>query len=282
MNSAEDSLRSVNLSEYLRTSFLGRKMIYFDTLDSTNAEARKKAHDEPQGTVIISEQQTAGRGRFGRDWLSPKGLGIWMSLILKPDLPPEEIPQLTLIAAAAVCLAVEEAGIDFPGKGLTIKWPNDIFLNGKKTGGILTEMQMGDNRIPNVVVGIGLNVNLRETDFPDSLLETATSFRIATGACQSRPKIAVGILNAYESLYLEYLKNGHLGQTLAICRERSEVIGKEVVLEGRDALSQQGYRQLARVLDLGPKGELIAELENGEIISVFSGEVSLKINADTQ
>lgn len=273
MNSTADSLSSEALSTYLRTSFLGRKIIYFDTLDSTNTEARRRAHDERQGTVVISEQQNAGRGRLDREWLSPKGLGIWMSVILKPELPPEEIPQLTLIGAAAVYLAVEEAGIVFPGKGITIKWPNDIFINSKKAGGILTEMQMRENRIPDVIVGIGLNVNLSDADFPETLVNKATSLRIETGECQSRPRLAAEILNAYEPLYLEYLKSGQLGRTLAICRKHSEVIGKEVILEG-----MRGSRQLARVLDLGPKGELIAELENGEILSVFSGEVSLRID----
>lgn len=274
MNSADDSgsLRQENISGYLRTAFLGRKIIYFESLDSTNTEARRQAPHEEQGTVIISEQQTAGRGRLGREWVSPKGVGIWMSLILKPELTTEKIPQLTLIGAAAVYLAIEEAGIRLPGKGLTIKWPNDVFLNGKKAGGILTEMQLRDHRPPEVIVGIGLNVNSREADFPDTLRNTATSFQIETGAAQNRQKITAEILNAYESLYLDYLHSGELGRTLTICRERSEVIGKAVMLERNQS------RQPARILDLGAQGELIAELEDGTIQSVISGEVSLRFN----
>ncbi|NBJ14300.1 MAG: biotin--[acetyl-CoA-carboxylase] ligase [Dehalobacter sp. 4CP] len=269
-----ESLSPEKITRYLRTTFLGRKILCFDVLGSTNCEAARRALAEEEGTVIISEQQTTGRGRFGRKWQSPGGKGIWMSIILKPQLPPDVIPQLTLAGAAAVCLAVDEAAISFPGRGITIKWPNDLFLNGKKAGGILTEMSVSSRRTPVVVIGIGLNVNLAETDFPDELKSTATSLRLETGREHDRTRLTAGILNGFEPLYLEYLSTVDLGRTLTICRERSEVIGRKVVLENRE-----GPVQTAEVIDLGPKGELVVRLaQTGEIKAIISGEISVVLH----
>ncbi|NLI92288.1 MAG: biotin--[acetyl-CoA-carboxylase] ligase [Peptococcaceae bacterium] len=247
------------------------KIHCLDTIDSTNNECRRRAA-ENEGTVILSEEQTAGRGRQGRAWNSPKGKGVWMSLLLKPDLPTETIPQLTLVGAAAVCKAMEKEEGYFPDK-IKIKWPNDIFIREKKAGGILTEMQISAGRIESVIQGIGLNVNLAAEDFPDELKALATSFLIETGKVYERERIIADILNHFEILYEKFLVGGELGEALHICRQNSAVIGRQV------RLMNNGTETEAEVLDLGPRGELIVKLGNGRITSVISGEISLRIQS---
>src|SRR5690606_22693461 len=135
LSSLPDLLTYEEIKEYLNTDFIGRSVYYFDSIDSTNKKAKEIAIDESEGAVLIAEEQTQGKGRMGRSWVSPKSKGIWMSIILKPDLEPMKVPKLTLIGAAAVHKALDNMGIK-----TQIKWPNDILINGKKICGILTEM----------------------------------------------------------------------------------------------------------------------------------------------
>lgn len=253
----------------LQTQTAGRKIYCLETIDSTNSECRRRSA-EKEGLVILSEQQTAGRGRLGRTWISPAGKGIWMSLLLKPDLPPEVIPRVTLIGAAAVCLALEKETGN-PGGSFQIKWPNDILSGGKKAGGILTEMQVSAGRVHSVVMGIGLNVNLSGEDFPDELKFQATSLLLETGQVWDREKLIAAILNEFEKLYTAFLVQGELGRALTICRQRSAVIGRRV------NLTDGNTEKEAEVLDLGPEGQLLVRLANGEVFSVCSGEISLRI-----
>ncbi|HHV63562.1 MAG TPA: biotin--[acetyl-CoA-carboxylase] ligase [Peptococcaceae bacterium] len=262
------------IARLTRTEFIGKKIIIHQNIDSTNCEAKRQASHLEEGTVIISEVQTAGRGRLGREWASPAGKGIWQTIVLKPNLSPPKVPQLTLVAAAAVYLAVEKVDPNL-GKILKIKWPNDIYLREKKAGGILTEMQVSADQVRWVVVGIGLNVNLTENDFPEDLRGKATSFLLETGRSYDRNIITAEIFNAFEPLYLEFLETGELGTSLEICRQHSAVIGRKVIL------SHGGSEKEAQVLDLGPQGELIIRLIEGDITSVVSGEVSLKVSDHT-
>jgi len=257
------------ITEKLQTKVIGHTLYYLDTIDSTNSECRRRSASENEGMVILSEQQTAGKGRMGRIWVSPEGKGIWMSLLLKPTLPSDMIPQLTLIGAAALCLAVEKIETNLKNK-VTIKWPNDIVIQGKKVGGILTEMQMSGGKVESVVLGIGLNVNLLSTDFPEPLTSLATSLFLETGKTIQREALVAEILNSFEKLYVQFLEEGNLGKSLAICRQRSSVIGKTV------QLLEKGVENQAEVLDLGPRGELIVKWDNGEITPIVSGEVSLR------
>jgi len=261
------------INNYLMTKWLGQKIIFLDTIDSTNTECKKRSLTENQGTVILSEEQTAGRGRLGREWISPKGKGIWMSLLLKPDLPPDKIPQTTLVAAASVCTALEAELAELKEFSLQVevKWPNDILLAGRKAGGILTEMQVSGENVQSVIVGIGLDVNLSEEDFPPMLRDQATSLFLATGRVWERERLIAGVLNSFESLYDKFIQAGELGEALTICRLKSAVIGRHVVL------ANNGTEQRAEVLDLGPQGELLVRLENGMVSSVVSGEISLKL-----
>lgn len=258
------------IEKTIGTGRIGKKIIYFDTIDSTNNEGKRAAPCEPEGTVILCERQTAGRGRLGREWISPEGKGIWMSILLKPNLPTPRVPQLTIVAAAAICLALERIDPLLQGK-LQVKWPNDILLGQGKISGILTEMQISGDKVQSVVVGIGLNVNLKEADFSEELKMKATSLFRETGRTYDREILIGGILNSFESLYKNFLQKENLGESLAICRNRSAVIGKQVFL------LDKGVQQEAEVLELGPQGELIVKLAGGDITSIVSGEVSLRV-----
>ena len=151
--------------------------MHFDTIDSTNTKAKELARlGESEGTVIISEEQTLGRGRLGRKWISPKHKGIWMSLILRPEINPAYVSRITLIGAAAVNRAIGEMGIS-----TYIKWPNDIILGNKKICGILTEMSGELDKINYIVMGIGVNVNTNVQNFPEEINHIATSIRAQYG-----------------------------------------------------------------------------------------------------
>ena len=170
-------------------------MHHFETLDSTNDLAKElAAQGAPEGTVVVAETQTGGRGRLGREWNSPPGVGLYVSLVLRPMLPPMELPQITLTTAVAVVRAVRRVTGVAPG----IKWPNDLLLNGKKLGGILTEMETESDRIRHVVVGLGLNVN--NPAFPPELAATATSLALATGRAFSRVQLLQAWLEEFEEL----------------------------------------------------------------------------------
>lgn len=260
-------LKPDDINQHSRTAVLGRKIICLPTVDSTNNECRRRAFYEDEGTIIFSEEQTCGKGRQGRGWSSPRNKGIWMSLLLKPDIPGQKVPQITQIGAAALCLALEEKGI----YRARIKWPNDILLDGKKVSGILTEMQAKGTRAEYLILGIGLNVNLAGSDFPPELRGEATSLYLASGRLWDRAELAAGIINAFEPLYLNYVRDQDLNHTLEICRQRSAVIGKSVLL------IKGGVSKPAQVLDLGSQGELIVQMADGKEKRIISGEISLRI-----
>lgn len=263
-------LSAERLVSHLRTMTIGRRLICLDSVDSTNSEIKRCGQGDREGTVVFSEEQTAGKGRQGQVWLSPKGKGLWMSVLLKPHLPIEKIPQLNLVAAAAIALSLDNIDSCLDKKVL-VKWPNDLFLNGKKICGILTETHLRENAARLLILGIGLNVNLEEADFPPELKGIATSLMLETGHEYNREIVAAAILNQFEELYLQYTEKGSLERTLDICRERSAVIGKDVIL------SHQGRQKQAHVLDIGPGGELIVRLDDGRELAIVSGEISLKL-----
>ena len=171
-----DILTLEEVEEYLTTDFIGRNIYYFDSLSSTNIKAKEIATKSKEGTIVIAEEQTKGKGRLGRSWLSPKGKGIWMSIILKPKVAPIKVAKITLIGAAAVNQGLKDIGIKS-----YIKWPNDIVIDGKKVCGILTEMSCELNMINYCIMGIGINVNLDKEDFSKDLIDTATSLKSIAG-----------------------------------------------------------------------------------------------------
>jgi BirA family transcriptional regulator, biotin operon repressor / biotin---[acetyl-CoA-carboxylase] ligase len=264
--SAPDLLTYEEIEPYLNTSFIGRSIVHFDSIDSTNSKAKQLADSaEADGTIIISEEQTNGRGRLGRSWVSPKYKGIWMSIILKPDLNPMEAVKLTQIAAASLVLASGELGVK-----TFVKWPNDIVMNHKKVCGILTEMSAELTRINYVIVGIGINVNIDEADFPEDIKPIATSLKVETKASVNRKELVGKILSNFENLYLKFIKENDIETSLHICRQNSALLGREIMIVKRDGNVE------AKALDIDAEGRLLVQYADGSEEYVISGEVSIR------
>jgi len=262
-----ESLDQVTLREAIKTKVMGKNLEVHQTIDSTNNRARDLALEgADEGTLVISETQSMGRGRLGRDWISPKGKGIWMSLILKPDLPPDQAPRITAIVAVALRKALNKA----TGLDVGIKWPNDIIINAKKVCGILTEIQADIDRIHYLVVGIGINVNMLADDFPPEIASTATSLRIAMNAWLDRRWIIALVMEEIEDIYLKYTKNKDFRRLLDQYREYSVTLNKSVRVIGRD-MNFEGF-----ALDFDTDGSLLVKREDGSITKVLSGDVSVR------
>jgi BirA family transcriptional regulator, biotin operon repressor / biotin---[acetyl-CoA-carboxylase] ligase len=264
--SSPDILTNSEIKNYLTTKYIGNNIHYFKTIGSTNVKAKELALEGAfEGTVIISEEQTLGRGRLGRKWISPKYKGIWMSIILRPDINPMYASKVTHIGAAAVSKAAEKMGVK-----TLIKWPNDIIINNKKVCGILTEMSGEMDKINYIVMGIGINVNISEDEFDDEISEIATSFKVETKKEFVRKELTAKILNNFEELYNEFIEQGTINKTLKICRENSILLGKEArIIKNNKELK-------VKVLELNDEGELIVQYEDGKIEKVLSGEVSMR------
>jgi len=257
-----DKLLPEEILQGLKTrSFMG-PVHHFETLASTNDLAKElAARGAPEGTVVVAETQTGGRGRLGREWNSPPGVGLYISLVLRPMLPPVELPQITLTTAVAVVRAVRRVAGVAPG----IKWPNDLLLNGKKLGGILTEMETESDRIRHVVVGLGLNVN--NPGFPVELVATATSLTLAAGGAFSRVNLLKAWLEEFEELYGRFLNQGF--------PEILEEWKRFTVTLGRMVTVRQGPREISGLaLDVAPDGALLLRTAAGEIVRVTSGEIT--------
>ena len=264
--SSPDILTFEEIKNFLTTKYIGENIIYYDSISSTNSKAKELAEtNEQHGTVIISEEQTLGRGRLGRNWVSPKYKGIWMSIILRPNIITQNISQITLVGAAAVQRAIMKIGIK-----TSIKWPNDIVFNSKKVCGILTEMSGEIDHINYLVMGIGVNVNLEQEDIPIDLKEIATSLKLATGKHIDRKLLLATILNEFEDLYIDFVLNGNIKETIDICRKNSILIGREIQLVNR------GKVKIAKAIDISDKGELVIENDQGVIEHIVSGEVSIR------
>lgn len=261
-----DILNYEEISEYLDTKYIGREIYYFDSINSTNIKAKELAYSsESEGTVVIAEEQTNGRGRLGRKWSSPNKKGIWMSIVLKPQIEPQEAAKITQVAAAAVWKAINQIGVK-----TQIKWPNDIVINGKKVCGILTEMSGELNRLNYLVVGIGINANTTISDFPEEINDIATSLRIEIGKEIKRKELIALILNYFEELYNDLKNNGNIYGSIKVCKENSALIGKDV------RLTLRGEEKEVRAIDINEEGELIVQDSEGNISKVISGEVSVR------
>lgn len=252
-----DMLVPEHITNRLTTDFTARSIKFTKTCDSTNEEA-KRSSSMPDGTLFISEVQTGGKGRLGRSWNSQRGTGIWMSLLLKPEVPPQEIPQITLIAGIAVCRAV--------GNGAKIKWPNDIVIGSRKICGILTEMSAEMERVNYVICGMGINVNTPA--FPDELADKATSLLIETGIPHEREPIAAAVMNEFEPLYKQFLEKG-FASVLDEYRSACITLGREIRVICRNKTIT------GTAVDVTADGGLVVDTETGRI-TVTSGEVSVR------
>lgn len=249
----------------LQTDFIGRNIHYIESVDSTQKIAHQLANENvSEGTVVIAEEQVSGKGRMDRKWHSPKYTGIWMSLILRPNIPLPKAPQLTLLTAVSVAQAIEELTDLHP----EIKWPNDILLHGKKITGILTELQAEADRINSVIVGIGINVNQQLEDFPSELHSIATSLSIEKGEKVSRAALIRAIFKQFEKFYLLYLDEGFSPIKL-LWESYAVSIGK--VLRARTLTTViEG-----KALGITDDGVLQIQDVNGKIHHVYSADIEL-------
>lgn len=257
-----DKLLPEEILQGLQARYLTGPVHHFETLASTNDLAKDLgARGAPEGTVVVAETQTHGRGRLGREWDSPPGVGLYVSVLLRPQLPPEELPQITLTTAVAVVRAVRRVTGLAPG----IKWPNDLLLDGKKLGGILTEMESESDVIRHLVVGLGLNVN--NPEFPPDLAATATSLALAAGRSFSRVRLLQAWLEEFEALYDRFLRR-EFPDILEEWKRHTVTLGKRVTV-------RQGPREIrGEALDVAPDGALLLRQDRGEIVRVTSGEIT--------
>ena len=243
-----EQLTENQIQYQLKAKQFGKKVIHLDTVDSTQKTAYEEmVNRAEEGTVVIAEEQTASRGRMLRPWHSAYGKGIWMSIIVRPMLPPNKTPQFTLIMAIAVAKAIEEV----TQLDVEIKWPNDLLINGKKCTGILTEMFAEANVVTALIIGVGINVNQESTEFPSELADKATSLKIQTNQEQSRIEIVQNILYYFEKYYALYMDKGF--QPLKILWESyAKTIGKEIIAKTPHAeikgtalcISEEGFLQV--------------------------------------
>ena len=248
------------LERMLDTKIIGKKILFFEEVDSTNNKAKQIALEEKEGAVVISEMQTSGRGRRGREWQSPKG-GIYISFILKPNFSPERAPQLTLVSSLALVETLNAMDSNLNAK---IKWPNDVLISGKKISGILTELSADMEKINYIVVGVGVNINTDTNNLP----ETATSLKLEMKEEVSVKLFLKSFLEHYDSVYREYLDGG-INQIIERWKNNSDTLGKNVKIIGIN----ETYEGLAK--DIDENGALILKTKEKEI-KIYSGDVSLR------
>lgn len=261
-----DILSKEEIESQMETKWAGRIAAYFDEVDSTNTKAKFLAEEGAvHGTLVVAEQQNAGKGRRGRSWNSQKGSGIWMTLILKPDILPQSASMITLIAALAIAKSVKKQyALD-----AKIKWPNDIVVNGKKICGILTEMSSDMESINHIVIGIGINANTKT--FPEDIQDRATSISIEKeNEIINRSSLIADIMKEMEGLLDIFFEK----ENLAFMKEEYESYLINIDRKVRILEPKSEYTGIS--LGIGNNGDLIVKLEDGTIKEVMSGEVSVR------
>ena len=255
------------IRERLMTQTLGKNLYHFYSIDSTNAFAsRLLNHGKrvPDGTVIIAESQTAGKGRRGRTWHSEQEYGLYFSVVLRPRIPPGFAPLFTLGTAVALHNAIEST----TRLEVDIKWPNDLLVNGMKVCGILAEMQAEFDRVNSLIIGVGVNVN--HSGFPVDIAATATSLRIASGHEHSRIGLFVEFLEELENLLMRFEKYGTAASAVII----ESWTSKSSFANGRRLEINDGFRTIeGTTRGLNPFGALRLETWDGKIEEVYSGDV---------
>lgn len=262
--SAPDTLSESELQSIRKTDWAGCEISYHDTIDSTNVLAKQLAEEgHPNGTLVVANQQVAGRGRRGRSWESQAGTTISMTLVLKPDINPNNASMITLVSAMAVVKAIQEV----TGERALIKWPNDIVMNGKKICGILTEMSAQFDYVNHIVVGIGINVH--NTAFPEEIAEMASSLFLETGKHFNRASLIEATLEAFEEYYAIYLETEDLSGLVKEYNENLVNVNQNVrVLDPQEPFE-------GKAMGITAKGELIVDTwESRKLVS--SGEVSVR------
>ncbi|WP_249899574.1 biotin--[acetyl-CoA-carboxylase] ligase [Paenibacillus sp. PK3_47] len=261
--------KSMPLTESAREAFSPSwegKITRLQTVASTQEEAKRLAEQgAPEGTVVMAEEQTGGRGRMGRKWHSPPGKGIWMSVVLRPELPLSLTPQLTLLAGVAVCRAIREV----TGVQAGIKWPNDLLAGGRKICGILLESCLREGGLHYCIAGIGISVNLKPEDYPAELAGVGTSLLIEGGGIPvDRSRLAEAVLHELEYWYAVYMEKG-FEPIRRRWEEMSVTLGREILLSASEG------KNGGTAVGLDDSGALLLKDASGRVTAVLSGEIEM-------
>ena len=251
------------IADQIHTKWAGKTVHFARETDSTNLWIKRLAKEgAPEGTLALAEFQSAGRGRLGRSWEVPEGTSVMMSILLRPKFEPQYAPMLTLVMGMAVAKAVKKLGFD-----VSIKWPNDVVVSHKKICGILTEMGVRDGKIDYAVIGVGINVNIRE--FPEEMADKATSLYLESGREFDRSQIPGLVMEAFEEYYEIFAATCDLS---ALQEEYESILANyDQPVRG---LAKEPYEGVARGITDG--GELLVEKTDGTIVAVSAGEVSVR------
>lgn len=265
LEDSSDVINDYEIKKTVTTKIFGKNFINLKETDSTNEEAKRQAQKGvSDGFLVIAEKQTKGKGRLGHIWTHSNNSNLAFSIVLKPDLIPEDITSLTLIAGLSVCVALRKAGVVS-----YVKWPNDVIINGKKAVGILTEISCEIERVNYVVVGIGININ--ERYFDDELSDKATSLFIETGKVFKKAEILNLVLNEFEKNYYKFIKTGNFNSFVEEYRTLCVNIGKEIkAVSKKETIT-------GIVSDISEKGELVIKNPENNSIFLASGEVSVRL-----
>lgn len=260
-----DKLSETGIRGYMDTRWLGKTIVYKDTMDSSNTQAKRMGEDGAEnGTLVVTDCQTAGKGRRGRSWVSPVGMNCYYTVLLRPDIPAEKASMITLVAALALAKAIKET----TQLETLIKWPNDVIANGKKLCGILTESSTDLEYINYLVVGIGVNCN--QTEFPDEIKETASSIRLETGRKVNRCQLLGSFLTYFEQYYEIFLQTEDLSQL-------EEEYNSLLVNRGREVkIIEKGCERVLTAIGIDQNGALLVKDGEGRQEAIISGEVSVR------
>ena len=251
------------IADQIHTKWAGKTVHFARETDSTNLWIKRLAKEgASEGTLALAEFQSAGRGRLGRSWEVPEGTSVMMSILLRPKFEPQYAPTLTLVMGMAVAKAVKNLGFD-----VSIKWPNDVVVSHKKICGILTEMGVRDGKIDYAVIGVGINVNIKE--FPEEMADKATSLYLESGREFDRSQIPGLVMEAFEKYYEKFAATCDLSGL----KEEYESILANYNQPVR-VLAKEPYEGVARGITEG--GELLVEKTDGTIVAVSAGEVSVR------
>jgi BirA family biotin operon repressor/biotin-[acetyl-CoA-carboxylase] ligase len=255
-----NGIRYEEIEPYLQTEWLGREFRYLPEVDSTNIAAKNWATEgAPNGAIVAADLQTSGRGRLGRAWSSPPGTGIWFSIVLRPLISPDRAPQITLTTAVGVAAALRELGYD-----AGIKWPNDIYIGGRKVCGMLTEMHGSMESVEWVVPGIGINCLTK--DFPPEIAETATSLALASDKPVIRAQVAAAIFNKLEQYYTVLYEQG-------FAEIRKEWLANNITLGKRVKITTLTETMFGEAIDMQEDGSLLVKKEGGDEFALVTGDV---------
>ncbi len=250
----------------LGTAVIGNRIEYFADVPTTNEEAKKLARAGcPEGTVVVAESQSGGKGRMDRSWFAPRARGLWFSAVLRPQVNLVDTPQITMVVAVAVALAIRE----HTGVAVGIKWPNDLLVEGKKLCGILVELNAEMDRVNFMVAGIGINVNIDSNQFTPELSEIATSLKIAAGHHIPRVPLLRAILRSFDIWYQRWLHDG-FAPILNKWRELCVTLDCPVTVHNL----KDSY--VGHALDVDETGALLVKMPDGTVRRLVAGEVSLR------